>query len=257
MHEAKKVSFSAENLRRTVLAAKAAGFGVLAMVLVWKLSKQVVPNQSWAPIREPWHRVMGGPHLLRLSVSIALLHVLLSLLFMALPFQVRAVFEIETAQVWKIYLPIFLCALLCLRPALRWANPLFRARHVLQTLSIVLGLSTWVLLSGGASRGLIWVALVIFFTSFNVLEAVLPSLVSRLVPQNQRGMAMGVYSTAQFFGIFLGGTIGGGLLQTWGTVGIQYGCLATVFLWLMALQGWSTASQSFNQEGDSAYGQGR
>jgi MFS family permease len=51
--------------------------------------------------------------------------------------------------------------------------------------------------------------LVCFFTAVNFLEASLPSLISRLAPADRRGTAMGIYSTSQFLGIFLGGVAGG------------------------------------------------
>jgi MFS family permease len=67
---------------------------------------------------------------------------------------------------------------------------------------------------------------------FNFLEASLPALVSRIAPKNRKGSAMGVYSCAQFLGIFSGGALGGYLLQTLGIWGIGVSCL------IFALIGW-------------------
>lgn len=72
-----------------------------------------------------------------------------------------------------------------------------------------------------------------FFIGFNVLEALLPSLASRLAPRPLRGTAIGVYSSIQLVGIFLGGAVGGILAQTAGLSAVLwFGTLLTVaWLW--------------------------
>jgi MFS family permease len=69
--------------------------------------------------------------------------------------------------------------------------------------------------------------LVLFFGAFNFLEAVLPATVARIAPADMKGTAMGLFSSAQFFGAFVGGLLGGILLAT--------GNYATVFAWLAAI----------------------
>src|SRR5690606_42149218 len=56
--------------------------------------------------------------------------------------------------------------------------------------------------------------LVGFFISFNILEALQPSLVSRVAPPEFKGLALGFYNTAQSLGVFLGGVAGGLLAAT-------------------------------------------
>jgi MFS family permease len=68
--------------------------------------------------------------------------------------------------------------------------------------------------------------------AFNLLEASLPSLVSKLAPAASKGTAMGVYSTSQFLGAFVGGVMGGWLLSRYHEEGV-YVLVATVcMLWL-------------------------
>ena len=74
------------------------------------------------------------------------------------------------------------------------------------------------------------------FRSFNLLEASLPSLISRLAPPHAKGTALGVYSSSQFFGIFLGGALGGWLQGVWGVTGVFGFCaLLAALWWLVAL----------------------
>ncbi len=57
-------------------------------------------------------------------------------------------------------------------------------------------------------------ALVIFFSGFNVMEASLPSLITKAAPPDAKGTATGIYSSSQFLGIFVGGVVGGWAHQT-------------------------------------------
>ena len=41
------------------------------------------------------------------------------------------------------------------------------------------------------------------------MEALLPSLISKESPAGYKGTAMGVYSTSQFLGVAIGGSLGG------------------------------------------------
>jgi predicted MFS family arabinose efflux permease len=74
-------------------------------------------------------------------------------------------------------------------------------------------------------------AATVFFSAFNLLEAALPSLVSRLAPTHLRGAAMGAYSTSQFLGAFVGGALGG-LALRYGVDTVFVGAAAMTLLWL-------------------------
>jgi MFS family permease len=80
---------------------------------------------------------------------------------------------------------------------------------------------------------LVIVGLVVFFAGFNLLEASLPSLVSKTAPATQKGTAMGVYSSSQFLGAFGGGSVGGYAHQIWGIEGVFYTVLAALGVWLL------------------------
>ena len=73
--------------------------------------------------------------------------------------------------------------------------------------------------------------ILLFFAAFNVLEASLPSLVSKISPTEAKGTAMGVYSTSQFFGAFLGGIIGGKLLGLYGINGVFLFAMFAMLFW--------------------------
>ena len=76
-------------------------------------------------------------------------------------------------------------------------------------------------------------SLLVFFTAFNLLEASLPSIISRVAPAEAKGTALGIYSSSQFFGIFVGGALGGWLQGVWGLTGVFGLCAALAGLWLV------------------------
>lgn len=79
--------------------------------------------------------------------------------------------------------------------------------------------------------------LLLFFIAYNVLEATLPSLISRMAPIDAKGTAMGVYSTSQFFGAFVGGTLGGWCYGQYDVQGIFFGAAGVALLWLLIAAG--------------------
>jgi predicted MFS family arabinose efflux permease len=92
------------------------------------------------------------------------------------------------------------------------------------------------------ARGSLFVtiaAMVVFFTAFNLLEATLPSLISKFAPPDVKGTATGVYSAVQFFGTFAGGAAGGFLSQHYGAPAVFGFCLVLTALWLAVSVGMS------------------
>ena len=87
--------------------------------------------------------------------------------------------------------------------------------------------------ASAALTGLV-IFLLLFFIALNLLEALQPSLVSRLAPPHLKGFAMGVYNTTQAFGLFLGGILGGTLAKRFGDSAVFYVCAALTAVWFVA-----------------------
>jgi len=90
-----------------------------------------------------------------------------------------------------------------------------------------------VLALAGSSLPLLALGLVVFFAAFNLLEATLPSLVSKFAPPAQKGTASGVYSSVQFLGAFLGAAAGGFLAQHAGPAAVFGLGIALTAVWLV------------------------
>jgi MFS family permease len=111
-------------------------------------------------------------------------------------------------------------------------------RRVFVTAVVLIGIGQWVLFLGHERFAYLAVGLWVFFVGFNVLEALLPSLVSRIAPAHSKGGAVGVYNSAEFFGAFLGGAAGGLVYGAYGAGGVFAGCALLALVWIaVALTG--------------------
>ena len=208
-----------------------------AMLVVWL----VVPNASetrHAPrtgLRDFWI-VLLDPQLARLNYGIFALHAVLMALFIVVPFSLRDA-GLPLAQHWKVYLPVMLASFVLMLPAIlgnraaRWLKSYFIASIALLLIAHLA--LPWL----GGSAVLLGIFLLLFFTPFNVLEAMLPSLTSRLAPARMKGGAIGVYSSVQFLGTFFGAVTGGYLYGRWGATGVVIADALLLVIWLVATIG--------------------
>lgn len=176
--------------------------------------------------------VLGNAELLRLDFGIFCLHLILTATFVVLPLVLRDRLQLPTEQHWHLYLPVFVLSMLSMVPFVLLAEKKRRMKPVF------LG---FIALVAAACAGFIWLAtdfwsvfalLYVFFTGFNLLEATLPSMVSKTAPPDLKGTAMGIYSTSQFLGAFAGGSGGGWIYGHYGLEEVfLYGCCVAL-LWL-------------------------
>lgn len=170
--------------------------------------------------------------LLRLNLGIFSLHAMLMACFVAVPFALSNTFGLQGDEHWKIYLPVLLSSFVCMVPFIIYAekNNALKGFFLASISLLIVSLLTMNLL--GRSSVAIIVGLFTFFVAFNFLEASLPSLVSKVAPARSKGTAMGVYSSCQFFGAFVGGALGGWVAQRFGfTAVFMSGALLGV-IWL-------------------------
>ena len=179
--------------------------------------------------------LFSDPQLLRLNYGIFALHAILMALFVTVPFALQA--HLPVAQHWKIYLSVMLAAFAIMVPPMmlaerrNWQKPVFGG--AVMALSLAIGLLA---ISGDA---LVFLAggLVVFFSAFNLLEAMLPSLISRLAPAAAKGTAIGIYSSIQFVGTFAGAAAGGWLAQESGAPSVAVLCAGLAGVWLLLVPG--------------------
>jgi MFS family permease len=176
------------------------------------------------------------PELLRLNFGIFALHLVQMAMFVVVPTALVAA-GVPVAAHWKIYLPVVLASFAVMVPPILMADRRRRHKQVMLG-AIALMLAVQVLFAAWhAPLTGMAVLLVGFFAAFNVLEALLPSLVSRIAPEYARGTAIGVYNTTQTLGLFAGGLAGGVLAGHFGAAAVYLVGAAAMLAWLAVAAG--------------------
>ncbi len=176
--------------------------------------------------------VLKDSQLLRLDIGILTLHFVLMCIFLVLPLVIKNEMEVAASEHWKIYLPVFAASLVLMVPFIIIAERKQAMKPVFVGAIVALMIAAFMFLNSQSFWGTVS-ALVIFFTGFNLLEASLPSLVTKTAPATLKGTAMGMYSSSQFMGAFAGGVIGGYAHQTWGIHGVYITVLVALTCWLL------------------------
>jgi MFS family permease len=194
----------------------------------------VVPASPTPParVKAPFREVLHNVELLRLNFGVFALHATQTALFVVLPGMLVAG-GLPVASHWKVYLPVMGVSFVLMVPMMIAGERRGKIKGIL-LIAIGLVLAGQLALFGlPHSLGLLVVALFIYFTGFNALEASQPSLVSKLAPGARKGAAMGVYNTTQALGLFAGGALGGWLASHAGQNSVFAACAALVCVWFI------------------------
>ncbi len=202
--------------------------------------KFVVPN----PIASHFHsdasaaptklkEVLKNTQLLRLNYGIFALHTAQMAMFIVVPFAIQKTSSLDVNHHWQVYLPILLGSFMLMMPAIIVGEK----RNLLKP--VFIGAVALMLLSQLCFAGLIgsfWgilFSLFAYFVAFNILEASLPSLITKLAPAAAKGTAMGVYNTAQSLGVAMGGLVGGYLAHHYSYSVVFMFCAVLMSIWLL------------------------
>ncbi|MEO8142887.1 MAG: MFS transporter [Betaproteobacteria bacterium] len=212
--------------------------GVLPLAAIWVVKVLVPEVAGEAAAAKP---AGGGGmfidrELLRLNAGIFVLHFVLYAIFVIVPAMIVDA-GLVLADHWKLYLPVVLASFLLMVPPIVYADRRNRAKPVLVGCVAVLAAVLAGFALAGAGIAVLAGLLLVFFAVFNVLEALLPSLVSRVAPAHARGAAIGVYNTAQTLGLFFGGVGGGWIAGRFGGSMVFGACTALALAWLALAAG--------------------
>ena len=225
-----------------ITAALAVG-GIVILLLVVPTPEHSSVHGDAEPIPGLFGKVLRDPQLLRLDAGIFTLHFVLTSLFLALPLTLRDAGLPVEKHSW-LYLPVMLLSMGLMVPFIIMAEKKGKMKQVFTGSISVLGIA---LLGFYLLSSSIWglgLMLLLFFIGFNLLEATLPSLVSRLAPGAIRGTAMGVYSTSQFSGAFAGGLLGGWAHAHFGETSVFLLGAGFILLWLLLAAGMQTPTKA-------------
>jgi MFS family permease len=191
------------------------------------LLKTVIPTPQTIPPKNPitqkkrLKHVFRNPALRRLNLGIFCQHVILTATFFILPLKLQAAIDTHALSTpWHFYLLTLVIAFLAAIPLILFAEKRNKSKLVFSIAIGLTSLSQLMLTQAALSWSSFCISMFIYFLAFNALEAMLPSLVSKQTTSDYKGTAMGVYSSCQFLGIFVGGALSGVLYQHYGNTGI-------------------------------------
>lgn len=207
--------------------------GLLVITAMWPVIRMREPAHKKPPdysFTQARHTVFSNGQLMRLNLGIFMIHMVQTALFVVVPLALIDM-GMALATHWKIYLPVVLVSFGAMVIPIFWAERTGRNKPAFLGAIAVMGLA---ILGFAWSPHVIWIwglVLLLFFTSFNVLEAFLPSWVSRVAPLEHRGLALGIYNTTQSLGLFTGGLMGGGMAKAFGPSAVYWACGAAIVIW--------------------------
>lgn len=206
-------------------------------LLIAGFAVPAVPRQEEDIVQARVRDVLSHADLLRLNFGVFVLHSVLMALFIVMPGLLAQLGGYDSGSLWKVYLPVIALSFVAMVPAVFYTETRRMHKSALEAavagMMVVLALMPWFTDSFAA----IFTLLVLFFVAFNVLEALQPSLVSRVAPPAYKGLALGFYNTAQSLGIFLGGVMGGVLASMGNGAHVFWLAAALSALWLLTARG--------------------
>ncbi len=178
-------------------------------------------------------RMLRNPRLRRFDLGIFVMHATMTAVFLMVPTLLKEHAGLAISQQWKVLLPAMVLSVFIMLPLIYIAERYRKIPTIFPIAIALIIVSQALMYFGRASAVELTIGMMVFFGGFNVLEALLPSLVSRAAPPESKGAAMGVYNSSQFIGVFVGGAVGGWLFGQWGAEGVASAAAAVLILWLL------------------------
>jgi MFS family permease len=213
--------------------------GVLAIVAV-AVMKFAVPNPKFSRFHSDAEampaKLLGAlrnRELLRLNFGIFALHSVLMAMFMVMPFALLKTSGLDANHHWEIYLPVLAISVVFMVPMIIYGEKKAKLKTVfVSCIALMLAAEIAFIPAINHFWGIVG-AMILYFIAFNVLEASLPSIISKIAPTGSKGTAIGVYNTFQSFGVFAGPALGGYLSSRFGPTAVfEFGAVL-IGIWLI------------------------
>ena len=206
-------------------------FGILILIFIVPSPAVLSSNAESQAVPEMFSKLLKDKELLRLNFGIAVVHFAQMATWISVPLILEQGLNFGREGHWVIYLTVLGLSFICMLPFLIMAEIKQKIKSVFVGAILLLAIGEILLGSGLDNKVIFLLGLFIFFMAFNLLEATLPSLVSKLAPAGGKGTAMGIYSTSQFLGAFLGGVSGGLVAHHFNHSGVFWLAATLIAIW--------------------------
>jgi predicted MFS family arabinose efflux permease len=212
-----------------------AALGLIGAVIVFRAIPKTFSmrqnRETQTDLQQLGH-LLREPSLMRLNIGIFFLHLTLMASFVVIPSLLVQQLDIDPDQLWWVYLSLLGGGFIAMLPAMIYAEKRNAQKKIFISAIVLMNVAMLML---GYAKGLAVTVsmLFVYFAAFNLLEASLPSWLSKVCPAGNRGTAMGIYSTCQFLGTFAGGILGGWGLTSLGVDGLFILLAALLLVWVI------------------------
>jgi len=205
-----------------------------SMLLVIKVVPTPVQtrNLEVRAVPRKMFELLSNPQLVRLDFGIFILHFVLTAMFVVVPIIMLEGLGLEIREHWRVYIPALLGSIIFMVPMIIMSSRKDLLVRIFLAAICILLFAQVLLMRDPSSVMALTLCMFFFFWGFNLLEAMLPSMVSRVAPAACKGSAMGVYNTFQFLGVFFGGFIGGVIYGNFGIAAVFIACALMLLIWV-------------------------
>lgn len=217
--------------------------GIFIVLLSVPHSVNKAPKGETIAVPAMMKQLITHPQLFRLDIGVMLLHLCMTAIFVAFPpLLINA--GLPALSHWQVYLPVVILSFIFMVPMIIITSKKHCDKTTFLVAILGLSVSLFALFLWHDSMLQLAAALFVFFVGFNYLEASLPSLVARIAPAGHKGSAMGIFSSSQFLGAFLGGVLGGYIVQQYGYEVLFAASAAIGLLWALFALGMKIPARS-------------
>ncbi|AZS52244.1 MFS transporter [Entomomonas moraniae] len=216
------------------IAAMAAS-GFLLMVFVVPKPDQRLIRRDAAIAKADFLPTLKDLDLFRLDFSIAAVHMVMMANFLALPMILLNDVGLPKNQHWWVYLIAFIGSAFGMIPMIIFGEKKRKLKQVLIASVCILLVCSLFFLFDHSSVWALLIGILVFFIAFNTIEAILPSMISKVAKAGAKGTAMGIFSTSQFLGAGIGASASGILIKFGGVSATFIGSIVICVIWLAIL----------------------
>ena len=209
-----------------------AAIGIVYWLLPAMPIAQHLPSRLKSSFLTSLKIVLTQTHLLQLNFGVFLLHAISTASFIAIPVLLQQTLSLSASQQWQLYLPVLCIAFVIAFTFIVIAEKKRRTEFIFLASIAILGVSEFLFYLYPASAAAVISSLLLSLTVFSILEAILPSLASKIAPAESKGATMGIFSSSQFLGIFAGGALGGWVDHRFGVNAVFLFCTVLALIWL-------------------------
>jgi MFS family permease len=208
----------------------------LAILSIFILIKYV-PNPpviKHTYLEDDKFKLFSNKNLIKMNITNMLVKGFMTFAFMIIPIVLTKTYGWDKSQLYKIYLPSMIVGILSMGPAVMLAEKKGKYKLVLLLGILFLAIS-YLIIGLSHSDTIFMIGVVIFFIGFNLQEPILQSLASKYAKVHQRGKVLGIFNSFGYFGTFIGGFIGGMLLDMVSLKSISFGIIVLCIAWAIMI----------------------